>query len=273
MMRALFDGRKTQTRRILKPQPEATWGLDPARWHAARVGSFWFTDVPDQPGNHCICARYAPGDRLWVRESFYQFGHWEPIPGKLTKGGRQKWRFVTLERDEVLFAPPPGLPLRLGRHHKDPSTPAWHKRLGRFMPRKFSRLTLIVEAMKVERLQDISEADAIAEGATWRPECAGFQFRDIGWSMDWKEPSRDHALVTAPDAFGAFINELHGGPHWNLKSTPSLWQQNPWVVAVTFRVEHRNIDSVHYTSDETIRAVLDPTAGSGTFLTKARGHG
>lgn len=124
------------------------------------------------------------------------------------------------------------------------------------MPRWASLLTLEVTAVKVERLQDISEEDAKAEGATSRPNSSGFQGHYDGWSMDWSSvgthsqyasggpgplTERDVSLGSPVHAFASYINELHGGPRWNLKPT-NLWDQNPWIVAVTFKPHRWNID-------------------------------
>jgi hypothetical protein len=102
--------------------------------------------------------------------------------------------------------------------------------------------------------------DAIAEGATLRPKCRGYRDNDDGWSMDWSEvgrhsqfatggpgplQERDVSFADPRNAFGSFINRLHGGDNWNLRGRPQpIWDQNPEVVALTFRVIRANIDSV-----------------------------
>lgn len=119
--------------------------------------------------------------------------------------------------------------------------------------RAASRITLIVTDVRVQRLQDISEEDAIAEGATCRPSCTGFKDSNTGWSMDWSrvgEPSRfatgadgkatplterDVALGSAKYAFANF---------WNSISCGAAWEANPWVSAITFTVHHCNIDQM-----------------------------
>ena len=159
MVQAIMDGRKTQTRRVLKPQPEFKppfWRWDGAGW-------------PDKqspmlvPGHSMYngCPYGVPGDRLWVREEHYRYGHWQAVDSVRTRTGRQKWAFVP-DTSTVRFDAP--AEFRKGRHHKDPATSAWHKRLARFMPRSLARIELEVTGLRVEFLQHISEEDAQAEG-------------------------------------------------------------------------------------------------------------
>jgi hypothetical protein len=124
------------------------------------------------------------------------------------------------------------------------------------MPRWASRLTLTVTGVRVQRLQEISEADARSEGASWRLGCSGFLGKDAGWSMDWsrvgemsafahrkpggpaKAPltEKDISLPDARMAFASYWNSLHG---------PDAWDANPWVVALTFTVQRGNIDQIN----------------------------
>jgi hypothetical protein len=117
------------------------------------------------------------------------------------------------------------------------------------MPRAASRIMLEVTQVRAQRLQDISRDDAIGEGATSRPIPGR---KHLGWSMDWSDvgkrgvegrplSERDVCLNDPQMAFSNFINELHGGPRWNFhysfpdRYPPPLWEQNPWVWAVSFR--------------------------------------
>jgi hypothetical protein len=136
MVRALLAGTKTQTRRALAGP------VDTAR---KRFGQ--------------------PGERLWVRESFYAFGRWDT---RFNAGKqRQEWFFT----DMTLAS---GFSWRYeadGGPGADPharreagAAPAWHKRNALFMPRAASRIVLEIVDVRVERLQAISEADALAEG-------------------------------------------------------------------------------------------------------------
>jgi hypothetical protein len=125
MVRAILDGRKTMTRRVLKPKK-----------HGCLISQFVDTYILDA-GNADWLSQYLKhkvGDILWVREEHYLFGHWEVVPNITTKTGRVKWRFVAHDRN-VLFDAPSSF--RKGMINKAPHTPAWHKRLARFMPRCF----------------------------------------------------------------------------------------------------------------------------------------
>lgn len=152
MVKAILDGNKTQTRRVLKASTEFEGPYNPA-YIEAHIKS---------PGWKEICPHGKIGDLLWVRETHYLFGHWREVPGVRTKGGRQKWAFIP-DSAECLFEAPAGC--RKGKNSKDPYTPAWHKRLARFMPRAVCRTTLEITDIRVERLTDISEEDAKVEGA------------------------------------------------------------------------------------------------------------
>lgn len=245
MSLALREGRKTQTRRTLKlPTKTASGGPiyerpDMGGWEPTTLGGTGCfrpgpggirIEVPETVGiwhrtvGVCMSAPYQVGDRLWVREEHYRFGHWEPIDGARTRAGRQKWAFVA-DSDEVLYDPPANH--RLGRHHKDSATPAWHKRLARFMFRRHSRITLLVDEVRVQRLHDISEADAVAEGAPDFASLGKVDGEDIGeassrlrWAQRW---------------FSQLWNNINGA---------DSWEANPWVMAVTFRPVLANIDEV-----------------------------
>lgn len=205
MVRALLDGRKTQTRRILKPQPR-TFETDEG---PCKVALFQGLNDPlprIQLGRVITCqqVRFAPGDRLWVRENWRTVGD-APLsecigpsdimfPATATEGelATFKWR------------------------------PSIH------MPRWASRLTLHVTGVKVERLQDISEEDARAEGcfvgkATGRVFTSAAAMRLGG--AEW---------ANARDWFADLWESING---------PEAWEANPWVVAVTFTVHRRNIDA------------------------------
>jgi hypothetical protein len=231
MVSAHIDETKTQTRRVIDRLRRFgsisefgrsdTAGYD---WHFRDKQKRWHDLRHD---DLLKVLPYAVGDRLWVREN------WRTEPA-----------YDGLKPREI----PIGAPLlhMAGSGLTFPS-PLWGKaRVGRYMMRWMSRLTDTVTDVRVQRLQDISEQDAMAEGATARPACTGFQLRERGWSMDWSTvgtPSRwatngvtadsDIALRTPRLAFGSFWERLNGA---------GSRDANPWIVAVTFTAAWCNID-------------------------------
>lgn len=231
---------KTQTRRFPKeavPEPPCADNVVhlPPRHARPYLDAYnksewwcWWTrdDRPCEQFN----AGYAVGDLLWVRETWRTAQCMDALSPKAIEkkcaeaGYRKPWAPVAFDAD--------GQSDNWERNiWGDPGK----VRQSIFMPRWASRLTLVVTGVKVERLQDISEADAAAEGAECRDEVFD---RRPGWSMDWSRPHkepRDIALHSARFAFGNYWNELEAGPRWNLKpESEEPWLLNPWVVAVTF---------------------------------------
>lgn len=224
MVRALIEGRKTQTRRVMKPQPDAKatfQGLERDGQALFTVGCFYGK----------LRLPYAPGDRLYVREAW---------TARMTHGWTIADARSRMFQEEILYRAD-------GHESYDGWWPSIH------MPREFSRLTLTVTEVRVQRLQEISEADARAEGASMKLDCSGFLGKDAGWSMDWsrvgemsayahrkpggpaKAPltEKDISLCDARMAFASYWNSLHGS---------DAWDANPWVVALAFTVQHGNID-------------------------------
>lgn len=199
----VLSGAKTQTRRVIPARVvDAYYSYDEHFNQAAPPGSgrVWEKEffMGRQPYG-------APGDRLYVRETHYRFGHWEPLAGQVTKKGRkQKWGFVADDPTVIFDAPPV---FRKGRHHKDPATPAWHKRLARFMAKASARTILEVVEVRVQRLHEISEADATAEGVT--------------------------SSLHLPAGRSAVENFMH---LWESINGEGAWETNPWVWAITFKI-------------------------------------
>lgn len=209
MIRALLDGRKTVTRRVVKPQPKA--GPEGRMVDLGGDGSGSFGLLDGCLSGSWRCPYGRPGDRLWCREEHYRFGHWEPLPGVRTKTGRMKWAFVA-DSDEVLYEAPESY--RKGRHHQDPETPAWHKRLARFMPRALCRITLEITEVSVERVQEITADDAYWEGV---PDC------DVPGHDDCFYGTAGHRC-----SFKRLWDGLHEKRGYG-------WDANPWVWRIAFR--------------------------------------
>ncbi|QNA91004.1 hypothetical protein G4G28_07780 [Massilia sp. Dwa41.01b] len=149
MVRALLDGTKSQTRRALRPQPEGECAPEMAR---NRFG--------------------LAGDRLWVRETYFAFGHWETRP-KAGKAGNARYFIdqtrTSGQRYRYALDEPGGADPLAGRVAGD--LPRWHQRPALFMPRAASRILLEIVGVRVERLRAISADDALAEGID--PQGAG----------------------------------------------------------------------------------------------------
>jgi len=220
MIRKLLGGWKTQTRRILKIDPKDLREDGYGGWDIW-TGFMGWRNIHDefaQPLLKKHKLRFAVGDRLYVRES-----------ARLVSLGPGPTRGVAYLSDteaEVFFFEKPS-------DAKDmppiKSVPAIH------MPRWASRLTLLVEAVKVERLQDISEADAKAEGAYE----AAYPVATIlpGGTLTADQIER---AINPPIAmsFKAGFRAI-----WENINGPTAWDANPWVVAVSFRVVKANIDT------------------------------
>ena len=136
MVRAILDGRKTMTRRVVKPQPD-------------RDGLSKLIDGPwiDTSERVFPCPHGVPGDKLWVRETC-AFVECDSTPSG-----------IPIDPFVVYFAD--GASLEALRHHGyfvERWTPS------RFMPRRASRILLEIEDIRVERVQDINEYDAQDEG-------------------------------------------------------------------------------------------------------------
>jgi hypothetical protein len=196
MVRAILEGRKTQTRRIMRRIPNR---LEWITETAPGVEPYWRYFDGDCAGplcgsqdnwGHRLCPYGLPGDQLWVREEH-----------RIIAGG---YGLNTVEyaadkaTAECLID---NRELRLLRARKRP----FAQTRARFMYRSFSRITLGITAVRVERLNDITEADAIAEGVSLK----GGQGYD-GW---------------AKAEYMALWESLNG---------PGSWAANPWVWVIEF---------------------------------------
>lgn len=203
MVRALLAGTKMQTRRAVKPQPF------PDRLHRS-VDSPSDSCIPGEhtwwSGNHtqgiyhtARCPYGQPGDRLWVREN-----GWE-------RPDAQK------DRDWP-YAYDSDAPFGIGPFNEAYRAEGWKRRPSIHMPRWASRILLEVTDVRVERLQDISEADAIAEGITG-PHDVGYPAYRV---PDDSKPRYSRAAA----AYEALWDQINGA---------GAWDANPWVWAVSFK--------------------------------------
>lgn len=195
MVRALIEGRKTQTRR-------------PCKW------------VPTLPrdGPPISNENIQAGDRLWVREA-WRCNAWATDLATIFYRASEGDGYTTMCEQ---YPVADHKPMRVTRHWR----PSIH------MPRWTSRLTLVVTDVRVERLHDLSEADAVAEGMTQETADA---------LMDADELAMYAATeILCPHARGRILFEAA----WERINGPGSWEANPWVAAYTFDVHHCNIDQM-----------------------------
>jgi hypothetical protein len=198
MVRAILEGRKTQTRRVVKwpSVPDGhDWDYEP--YAIMGEGKEAWPELHWNPGNgldetrRLSCLYGEPGDRLWVRENFYQPGCWLAPDWPGADADDATWS----GGKKIIYAADAPKPEKGFR-----SFPSIH------MPRWASRILLEVVAVRVERLQEITEGDAEAEGA-------------------------GIPLVGCDDDFcrGVF-REI-----WQGINGPGSWDENPWVWVVEFK--------------------------------------
>jgi hypothetical protein len=150
MARAILEGRKTMTRRVIKPQDGIPTVNEEGYIGVKKYGAGVRGMDIFYP---CM---YQSGDILWVRETTQAWGYWEGI--QLAKYV-QHFRNLTSEKHPYLYA---------GEFVKSPTSRSvlgYWKRPSIFMPREAARIFLKVTDVRVERVQDISEEDAFKEGA------------------------------------------------------------------------------------------------------------
>ena len=193
MVRAILSGNKCQTRRVVKSQPTGGWGFDGAygritspHHKKGKFGAFIQrgvgTDFPET--DLIVCPYGQPGDRLWVRESFAHIYRDNSSPE------RRSFEDVAYMAD--------GRGIDIGAYG------SWKPSI--HMPRWASRITLEITSVRVERLHDISEADARAEGASQHPDGPWHAYRSL----------------------------------WTLINGPDSWAANPWVWCIEFqRIKQR----------------------------------
>lgn len=233
MVRAILAGRKTQTRRIMKPQPEydGKW----FRWggHApnSKFGAYAANHIDrDSIGTFVgpSCPFGKPGDRLWVRETTE-----EDVSGSVSLS-----RYAA-DQAFVLYSGCEDAEFSGTVAHWDyprRSRPSIH------MPRRLSRIQLEITAVQVEHLQDITESDAMDEGVpldadypcelgVWRngfpcPACSG-QGVHPALGKDYGVTEVDCARCDdAKKRFSLLWESIYGA---------GSWDANPWVWAVEFR--------------------------------------
>jgi hypothetical protein len=208
MVMALLAGRKKQTRRIVKLPKWSTQD-----WEDFTAIDDYVSIICESSGCEAEidCPYGQPGDVLWVRESLQIFkrpGLYEAY--RYADGEVRVWEHERPEYDE-------GATVKID-WSKVKKTPSIH------VPKKYCRLFLQIKSVRVERLQDITEADAIAEGIEQVDT-------DRGGAPIWKnyEGKGIHIWMSPVNSYQSLWEKING---------PESWEVNPWVWVVEFeRIE------------------------------------
>lgn len=192
MIRAILDGRKTQTRRVVKPQ-SAILSDTMARTLGVRP-----PNIENQPVIPCPYGQ--PGDQLWVKENFHL--------GEYVKGPNAQGAVIAYATNkQSCFRHMTDAEMDRCRLKPDPRPWAESRTIPSIlMPRWASRITLEITEVRVQRLQEITEQDAWAEGVWPRPK---------------------------PKSITSGITRFHS--LWILINGKDSWEANPWVWAISFK--------------------------------------
>jgi hypothetical protein len=217
MVRAILAGAKTQTRRVVKPQPQ--WGcVDDAPqlgdgflwWPRGKKHERWNNPC----GEHDLARSMAespfayaqPGDTLWVRETWQPIWSTDRAPSSMKSP--EGWAIGYTATDGVQ------------EYRDDEHGLTTRCKPAIFMPRWASRITLEVTGVRVERLQDISGDDVIAEGIDGKPHMCGCEVCRMTATLC---PATETSL-------GLEYADL-----WRSINGADSWDANPWVWVVEFR--------------------------------------
>jgi hypothetical protein len=215
MIRAIMDGRKTQTRRPIRPQPMGRLcysmaGSNAGKWgymteSCRKAWGYSVDDILRDPTKEDLEKHWTPpchtDDLLYVRETWFYESHMED----LTAGepdlpsGRYKHRYV-------YYADQPDYPVNVGV-----GATGWRPSI--HMPKEAARIWLKVTNVSVQRLKEITDEDAIAEG----------------FEADETFKAHERFAMTWNSVYG-FTKAVNG---WRM-SSPENWGSNPWVWVISF---------------------------------------
>lgn len=210
MVLAILDGRKTQTRRVMKEQP--TW-FSESGWPLKNKMKSEYVGMGYSRGYHPpqVCQFGIPGDRLWVKET-----------GSVSLD-KQAWMYADFGGKLSPSATPGS-----GSWARE-----WKTCPSIFMPRWASRISLEITTVRVEPLQAISEADAAAEGVppNWVGDLSGWSAEEHGYLgvVNRETVCEEGYYRTARCAFSEIWDSING------KRPGCAWKDNPWCWVVEFK--------------------------------------
>lgn len=219
MVRAILDGRKTETRRPIKPQPKEQ--LKCVIPHETRGMSCWMEENADQRDRSFRFHKsYEVGDILYVRETWQQFMEYE-IPAGRPRGPHGTLGIPATPDQKSYYCYKADGELENPEYGKVNWLPSIH------MPKEAARIFLRVTDVKAERLQDITEEGAIFEGIRgWTKDGTLYKYGHIEpgdpGATQWQDMSR-----TAVQAYSRLWDELY-------KTSGYGWEVNPWVWVIKY---------------------------------------
>ena len=209
-----------QTRRlgglkVINQSPDA-WCI------SGQVGAEWGFGNLHCEDDIIIKCPFSVGDEVYIKEKYYRLGCWRM--NGFTKTGRPHWVFIRLTND-ILFEDSPPATVCHGR-----SEPGWYKRPSLFLPADLARTVVTITDIRAQRVQDISEKDAIAEGLVY----------NAFWDM-WESPLHPGSLIDwYKTAFKQLWDSIHG---------EGSWERNDWVWKYSFiRRDYETTESHRDTS-------------------------
>ncbi len=237
MVRAILKGRKSQTRRVIK---EHLLISDPDKWEFRDRGQWaqFVTVEKYQRSGEPVDGfdldwPYSVGDHLWVRETWQTIRNLtvdEQLQQKHTLNQFMKGEIPTDQIAEAAMSLPVGSGTEKAlyaadfgawAYDVDSDLKPWKPSI--FMPRWASRITLEVTDVRVERVQEISKADALAEGISVLP------LQDVDDPSAWYQSAPGvHQERSAQQSYAAMWQSINGKKY--------LWSSNPWVWVYSFRV-------------------------------------
>lgn len=227
MVQAIMNGTKNQTRRMAGldkvNENSNEWELMNIFNRSDELPPFHFYNKTD--GNRYCKSRYQKGDHIWVKETYYALGYWK-YTGKKTKTGRPEIEFVDVTTETgdwysysdnaPLDCVKKIVPTNETNHAK--IIFGWYKRPSLFMPKNIARVKLECTGVRCERLQDISEEDAINEG---------IEKLGNGYLSYTKNTTSLHTGAAA--GYRSYISL------WESINGKDSWLANPWVFIYDFK--------------------------------------
>lgn len=227
MVEAIEDDRKTMTRRVVKGCEEVEFSSPLAKVTMDYLNGCAHFKIHDGKPRTFFAGLKCPygkiGDILWVKESHWAFGEWEP--NGTTKTGKQRWEFKRhIDTDVVFKKPGTVMPLSYRKA-------GWYKRPSLFLQKRDARLFLRITNIRVERLQDISEDDACNEGIEIfthpNADAGDFNCYPRNYMISHKEADgwpyfKEEQYI---ESFRSLWISINGEKSWN---------DDPWVWVIEF---------------------------------------